>query len=186
MSFAVLRLAAPLAFVLAAFPAMAGAPVWKVDRASSELAFTAVQAGAPVEGRFEDWTAEISFDPAAPETARIRTTVNVASARTGQAQIDGTLPSDTWFDAPAFPEAVFEARGATVTGEGSYEAAGTLTIKGVSVPVSLPFALEIDGDTATAAGKLELSRDAWKIGAGIPEGTVATAVSVSFRITATR
>lgn len=186
MSFAALRLAAPLAFALAATPAFAGAPVWKVDPARSSLTFTAQQAGAPVEGRFATWTAEIAFDPDAPEAAKIRTTVDIASATTGQGQIDGALASDAWFGAQAFPQAVFEATGAKVTGEGSFEAAGTLTIKGVAVPVTLPFTLAIDGDTARAAGKVELSRDAWSIGAGVPDSTVAAAVGVAFEITATK
>lgn len=85
----------PVAFM--ASPA--AAETWSVDHASSRLAFVATQNGAPVEGVFSDWSAEITLDPADLSTARIEARVRTGSATTGQGQIDGTLPGAAWFDA---------------------------------------------------------------------------------------
>ncbi len=179
-------LAATAALLLCAGTLAAAAAPWTIDPAASSLTFTAVQGGAPVDGRFEIWTAEIDFDPATPETATIRATIETGSATTGQGQVDGVLPTAAWFDAATFPEAEFAAVGARTLGDGRYEADGTLTIKGVSVPVTLPFELSIDGGIARARGTVSLARTAWELGAGIPEGTVADEVTVTFDLTATQ
>lgn len=167
-----------------AVAAPATAAQWTVDHEKSRLGFTATQNGSKVNGAFESWTAEIDFDPAAPGTARIRTVINLSSAATGEPQVDGQITGEAWFHTAEHPQATFEATSARQREDGVYEADGSLTIKGVSVPVTLPFTLEIDGDTAKAKGEIEILRDKWSVGEGIPESTVGTAVTVNFEVTA--
>ena len=62
----------------------AAASSWTVDTSKSSLTFVATQNGSPVEGRFAGWNAEITLDPQAPETGRIRAVIDTASAATGQ------------------------------------------------------------------------------------------------------
>lgn len=172
----------PVAFM--ASPA--AAETWSVDHASSRLAFVATQNGAPVEGVFSDWSAEITLDPADLSTARIEARVRTGSATTGQGQIDGTLPGAAWFDAATTPEAVFTSSKVSEVGENSYEASGELTIKGISKSFVLPFTLTIDGDTAKAEAEVSLARTEYSVGSDIPTGTVADEVKVVLDITATR
>jgi len=83
----------------------------------------------------------------------------LASARTGDTQRDTALPQADWFDVKHFPQATFEAAGFTPKGDGAYEAAGKLTIRGVTKDAVLPFTLAITGDGATAKGHLGLVRN---------------------------
>lgn len=173
-----------LAGLLVAGPAAASD--WTVDTAESSLSFVAMQNGSPVEGRFENWSAEISLDPDNIADARIRAVVETGTAGTGQPQLDQTLSSASWFDPSSHPQAVFESSKITALGEGRYEAAGELSIKGKAVPLTLPFTLEIDGDTARARAEVPLMRLAFGIGSDIPASTVGDEVSVRIDITATR
>jgi len=55
------------------------------------------------------------------------------------------------------------------------------------VPVTLPFTLQIDGDTATMEGSITLDRRDFAIGDSMNDETnLAFAVDVAVRLTATR
>ena len=97
-----------------------------------------------------------------------------------------TLPNADWFDAAAFPEAEFTATSVARVEGTRYRATGTLAIKGISHPVSLDFTLEIDGDTAIAAGKATLNRLDYNLGSGVATDTVGDAVTVTLDLTAAR
>lgn len=176
--------AALLAIPLATAPALASD--WTVDQSASTLAFTARQNGSPLEGRFTDWSAEITFDPRALGEARIAASIGTASATTGQPQVDGTLPGASWFDAAAHPQARFVSSEIVAVGDGRFEASGTLTLKGIEMPLTLPFSLEIDGDTARAAAEVTLARTAYEVGTDVGTDTVADGVTVTLEIVATR
>ncbi|MCA1297259.1 YceI family protein [Stappia indica] len=177
-------LVAGTALVLAALPAAASD--WSVDPAASSLSFTAQQGESPVDGSFATWSAEIRLDPADLANAAIRAEIETGSATTGQMQIDQTLPSEAWFNVAAFPKAVFVSDSITATGGDSYTAAGRLTIKDHEQPLTLPFTLTIDGDTAHATAEVSVMRMLFGIGADIPAATVADEVTIRLDITATR
>lgn len=172
------------AMLVAAMPAAASS--WTVDTSKSSLTFVATQNGAPVEGRFAGWNAEITLDPQAPETGRIRAVIDTGSATTGQGQVDQTLASAAWLDPAGHPDAVFESDRITALGENRYEAAGTLTIKGTARELVLPFTLSVEGDTARARADVSMARLVFGIGSGIPEATVANDVTVRLDIVANR
>lgn len=159
-------LAALIVSLLTPLAAPAHAASWTVDPSKSKLAFSGTQTGTRFEGSFSRYTAAIDFDPDHPETSRIAVTVELASAVTGDAQRDTALPEKDWFDTGAFPQARFESNAIRKTGDGSYEATGILTIRGVSQPVVLPFTLQIDGANAHAKGRVNLLRNAFGIGQG--------------------
>ncbi|GAB4515308.1 MAG: YceI family protein [Roseibium sp.] len=166
--------------------APAAADVWTVDSQASTLGFEVAQGGSTTSGVFTDWQAQISFDPDAPESAKITARISPASATTGNPQFDGTLPGKDWFNVSGFPQAEFTASGATRVEGNSYRAAGTLTIKGISHPVALDFTLEIDGDTAKATGTATVDRLAYEIGTAVAADTVGDAVKVTLDLNATR
>jgi len=175
------------ALLLCALPAApAAADVWFVNAKQSTLGFEVAQAGSTATGVFTEWQAEITFDPEAPESARISATISPASVTTGTQQIDGTLTGKDWFDVSGFPQAEFTADGASRIEGNSYRAAGTLTIKGFSHPVALDFTLDIDGDTARAKGTATVDRLAYEIGSSAGTGTVGDTVKVTLDLTATR
>jgi polyisoprenoid-binding protein YceI len=76
---------------------------------------------------------------------------------------------------------------ARLSGANDYEAVGTLTLRGVAAPLTLPFTLQIDGTFAHAKGHAELSRRIFGIGQG-PWATdqwVAFEVGVDIDVVAT-
>ncbi|GAB4520604.1 MAG: hypothetical protein Kow00133_07180 [Amphiplicatus sp.] len=169
-------------------PAPIGASVWALDETASSLVFAATQTGERFEGRFENFSADIVFDPEDLESASISVTVDVASARTGDRQRDAALPGRDWFNAREHPAARFVSDDVVKTGENAYEALGTLTIRGVSKEVALPFTLTIDGNRAHAEGSITILRTDF----GVGQGEFATGrwvgldVEVSFVVEATR
>ena len=153
-----------VAMLVAAPPAFAA--TWTLDKSASKIGFSGSQAGTPFSGRFKTFSATIDFDPAHPETGHALVTIDPASAATGDIQRDDALPQADWFAADKFKQAVFEAKSFAAKGGDAYEAAGTLTIRGISQPLTLPFKLEIAGDTAHATGHVTLVRTKFGVGQG--------------------
>lgn len=153
-----------LGFQALALPATAAE--WAIDPAKSTIGFSGVQVGAPFSGRFERFEAKIDFDPAKPEAGRATVLVDLASARTGDVQRDQALPQKDWFDVKSASQARFEATRFVHKGRGDYEAVGTLTIRGTSRPLTLPFHFSLTGEQARATGKVGLVRTEFGVGQG--------------------
>lgn len=144
----------------------AGVARWQVDTAASRIAFSGTHTGTAFSGTFASWTADIAFDPANLPASRATVTVDLASARTGDATYDSTLPTADWLDTATSPSARFSTTAITSTGGTSYLANGMLTIRGASIPVALEFDLTIDGETARMTGRTRLRRLDFGIGRG--------------------
>ncbi len=163
-------------------------PEWRIDPAQSAIAFTARVSGQAVKGRFTRFTARIAFDPADPAMASVEVQIDIASLATGQAELDAALRGADWFDVAAHPLAIYRARGARRMEDGRYALDGTLTLRGVSRPLTLPFTLELRGRNALARAAATLDRTAFGIG---PRGaisglTVAPEVRVEIAVAARR
>ena len=171
----------------AADPALTSPVAWTVTK-GSKLGFTATWSGEALQGEFTRWSADILFSPEALDRSKLTVSIDMASAATGDAQRDQSLPSDDFFATAAHPKAVFSASRFRKTGEGKFVADGTLDLRGVKKPLSLPFSLKIDGDTATARGVTTLDRTVFGVGQGEWADTdqIAAKVKVSFALTARR
>ena len=168
--------------------AAADSPHWTVDLAKSKLGFSGTQTDQPFTGAFARYNAAIAFDPDHLESSAIKVTVDLASAATGDTQRDTALPGDDWFDVDHFPQATFVSRTIHKRPDGSYEAIGDLTLRGVTQPLTLPFTLDIKGDTAHAKGHAVLVRTAFGVGQGqwATGDYVALEVGIDVDIVATR
>jgi polyisoprenoid-binding protein YceI len=152
------------ALLVAAAPASAAE--WAVDQGKSAIKFSGVQVGAPFTGRFQRFDAKVDFDPAKPDAGHAVVLVDLTSARTGDVQRDEALPQKDWFDAKSASQARFEATRFVDKGQGNYEAVGTLTIRGTSRPLTLPFHLTLDKGQAHAIGHVGLIRTDFGVGQG--------------------
>ena len=187
-------LAAIAAIVVSAGAALAEAPDWSVQD-GSRVGFIATQGGAPVEGVFETFEAEIRFDPQALDRSRVAVTIDIASVNSESKDRDDTIRSASLFDVATWPSARFEAEGFTLNGGGDYEASGRLTMRDVTQDVVLPFTLEVAPDPdqpgrlrAVAKGELKVQRLDYGIGQGLWEDTsvVGNEVVIFIDIQATR
>ncbi|KUP91732.1 cytochrome b/b6 domain-containing protein [Tritonibacter horizontis] len=157
---------------------------WAVD--SGRLGIEVVQMGSTVSGSFADWSADITFaEPEAPGPAgRVAVTIAIPSLTLGS--VTKQAMGADYFDAETYPTADFTADIVQLD-NGDYEARGTLTIRDQSVPTTLPFTLELDGDTARMQGRTTVSRMDFNVGAGTKdEGTLAYAVDITVDLEATR
>jgi polyisoprenoid-binding protein YceI len=88
----------------------------------------------------------------------------VASASTGDADRDQTLPSDKFFSAGKFPRATFTAHAFKSMGGNRFQAVGQLTMRGVTRPLVLPFTLVITNGKARMNSETTLDRLAFGVG----------------------
>ncbi|MFI4951347.1 MAG: YceI family protein, partial [Caulobacterales bacterium] len=160
---------------------------WKVSPGSA-LTFTTSWSGDAVQGRFDKWKADILFAPEALDRSKVTVSIDTSSAQTGDAQRDASLPAPDWFDTATHPKAVFTATKFQKTGEDRYVAHGSLSLRGVTRPVDLPFRLKITGDKAQMSGDASLDRTAFGVGQGEFTATdqVPAKVAVHVQLTATR
>ena len=182
-----IRLCAAVAAAAAmGWPGGAGAAEWTIDPAASRLGFVGSQGGSRFEGSFARWHGSIVFDPAQPAAGHALITIDMASATTGESDKDQLLPQPEWFSVAEFPQAVFEANSFRAKGGNAYDAVGTLTIRGISRKVVLPFTLDLAGDGAHAKGGLDLIRSDFGVGQGSWSNPqmVALEVAVVFELSA--
>lgn len=161
---------------------------WRVDPDRSTLGFEGTWSGEPFRGTFRSWTAEVEFDPNDLEHARAVVTVDVSSLTSGEDELDMGLKGHQGFEVKAYPAATFVSSGFHRLDDGSYEATGDLTIRGISREIVLIFTLEIEGSEAHMTGKAELLRTDFGLGRGEWAGTrpVAHEVTVMVEVFATK
>ena len=157
---------------------------WTVEEGT--LSITVTQLGSPVTGSFADWQAAVDFDetPRADGThGAVEVAVSIGSLALGS--VTNQALSADFLSAEAHPTATFRAP-LTAEGDG-YVADGTLSLRGVEVPVRMPFALTLDGDLATVEGTARLDRRDYAMGETYPDETsVGFGVVVDVALTARR
>ena len=173
--------------VLATLASLAAQAQQKLVPAQSEIGFVSKQMGVPVEGRFKKFDAQITFDPAKPQTGKIAFTVDIASATLGSPEPDAELPKAEWFNTAKFPQATFQSSSIKALGGGKFEVVGKLAIKGASQDAVIPVTLTASGATTMATGSFSLKRLAYKIGEKEWADTsmVADDVQVKFKLALT-
>ncbi|MEX0373134.1 YceI family protein [Spiribacter roseus] len=149
---------------LASGPATA-ATEWSIIHDDSRLGFEATQQGGEFEGRFESFRADMRFSADDLAASGFDVRIDTASVETGSSQRDSALPNDDWFNVDAFGEATYVADTIRATEDG-YAAEGTLTIRGNSHPVTLPFTWQVDGDRAMMDGAVVIDRTRYGVGQG--------------------
>jgi len=153
-------------FISPAATFAAGPPQWKVDRAQSRVEFASSFGGAPFTGQFRRWNARIGFDPADLAHSSVVAIIDLGSAATGDQSRDSALPEQDWFYVVKFPTAKFQSNRFRKIAANRYEAIGTLTLRGVSKPLRLPFDLVIKGNVAVMKARLDINRLAFGVGQG--------------------
>jgi polyisoprenoid-binding protein YceI len=147
----------------ASCPASGGS--WRADQSAGRLTFEATQAGARFTGHFEQFTADIAFDPAAPNECSFDVTIYTASAQTGEPQRDGLLKGYDFFWVERYPAASFRGSGCQPT-ESGFGLGGELTLRGVTRPVSLGFDFQAGPDGSRLTGATTLRRLEFGVGQG--------------------
>ncbi len=178
--------AAALAGLLAASPAMAADYVQAAGTPGSNLAFATKYDGEVFAGTFPGFSTQLSFDPANPAAGSLDVAIPLAGARSGNSDRDSTLQGADFFDVGKFATARYTAKGFRALGNDQFAADGTLELRGVSKPVTLTFTWT-PGAQPVLKGKATVKRLDFGVGGGdwadtktIPDETAISTV-VTFK-----
>jgi polyisoprenoid-binding protein YceI len=162
-------------------------PRW-ASAPGGRLGFATSWSGTAIDGNFGNWNADIRFNPDALPQSKIRVTIALASANSGDGERDTTLKGSDFFDTGSHPQATWTSSSIRHLGGDRYRADGTLLLRGVSKAVPINFTLNIDGKDARVSGNASLSRLAFGVGQGEFSGTgdLPDTVSVRFNFRARR
>lgn len=111
---------------------------WQLDKAHSSVSFRVNHILAKVIGVFDDYTAEVTFDPDNPTESSFYIEIKASSINTNISKRDKHLTSGDFFDASKFPTITFQSTSVTDEGNGSYAVAGNLNVKGKAYPLTIP------------------------------------------------
>lgn len=160
-----------------ALPAAAGATNYTVQPATSTLGFAGTFQGAGFSGTFGKWTAAISYDAAHLATSKFDVNVDLASAKTGDKDRDTALPGADFFNVAKFPQAHFVTTGFRQVGA-QVVADGSLTLHGVTKPVTLNVTFKPQGTGAVLDVTGSLKRLDFGVGGGDYADTSVIAADV--------
>lgn len=164
-------------------PALAEPPAQLLP-AQSQIVFTSKQMGVPVDGSFTRFDAQVAFDPRKPEGGTVALQIDIGSATLGVPMSDAELSKPPWFDVARFPTARFEATSIRALGNGRFDMAGTLTLKGHAQPLTVPVSIAQSGGQSVATGSFVLQRLSFQVGEGewADTSVVANDVQVRFKL----
>ncbi len=170
---------------------------YTIDPTHSRIGFVARHAMVTkVRGSFNEFDGTGSFDAENPAASRLQLTIQAASIDTRNADRDGHLKSNDFFDMDTYPEITFASTAVEQTDDDEYRVTGDLTIKGVTKPVTIDFeydgtAVDPYGNTRIGLeGKTTVNRKDWGVNwnAALDAGGVLVGekVTLEFEVSAIR
>lgn len=169
----------------ASFDAPAASSQWQI--VDGTLSITIRQLGADVTGSFADWITSVDFDPGIEGDIKgsVEASIDISSLTLGSVTEQAMGPD--FFDTANNPTARFSAVITEDPDGAGYLALGTLSLKGVEVPVELPFVFIPEGDIATVRAETTLDRRDFGIGQSLgDESSLGFSVGVVIDLTALR
>lgn len=137
-----------IALATLAFAAGASAEAldYQLDKVHSQVHASVLHMGfSNSTARFSVKDGSISLDPADVGSAKVDVTLNVAGISLGDATWQEHVSAEKWFNVAAFPDARFVSSKVEKTGEKTMTVSGDLTLKGVTLPVTLQATLNQSG-----------------------------------------
>ena len=125
---------------------------YPIDNGHSTVGFSVpiLNGLSKVKGKFTDFSITLNSDEKDITKSSVVVVIKPASIDTGIERRDNHLRSADFFDVEKFPEIRFQSTRIEKRGK-SFVAHGTLTVKGVSKEIALPFS--ITGSNKDATGK---------------------------------
>ena len=119
-------------------PAAVTAGTYKIEPDHTQVVFAVDHMGFSLyRGDLSGASGSLTIDPAALGKAALSVTVPIGSIHTTSAKLDGELVSADWLDAGRYPQASFVSTHVTPGPNNTARIDGTLTLHGVSRPVTL-------------------------------------------------
>jgi polyisoprenoid-binding protein YceI len=181
---------APAAAQVASAPAGTSVPAGLPRYAQApggSLIFSFVQAGAQSKGSFKQFATEFGYDEKNLAGSSLKVTVQIASLETQDKDRNDTLAGADLFDVKKFPVATYVAS-ALVKGANGVEAAGKLTLHGVTRELRLPLTITTTATGLTLAGETTIKRLDYGVGQGDWKSTewVGDEVKLQYKVALTK
>ena len=150
----------PEAAPIAPSPAALGATrTYGVEKTGSEIKFQVKSRLKVIEGVFENWKAQVEMDPARLEALQLGVQAQSASIKTGNMLEEALIRGENFFAAEKYPEVSVASKKISTEGAGRFRMDAELTLRGMTHPVVIPFALELNGEhEAQLRGEFEFNR----------------------------
>lgn len=111
---------------------------WAIDPSHSEISFKVKHlVVTTLTGKFDAFEGALETANDDFSDANISFSADIASINTGNADRDGHLKSDDFFNAEAFPKLTFASTSFTKVGADEYKLAGNITLRDVTKPIEL-------------------------------------------------
>ena len=125
---------------IALFSIAAALPLtsYDINSDSAKVIFEIGNLGLTVEGSVDKPSGKVVFDPADLANSSVNASVKVSAVKTGIDQRDEHLQKEEYFHASKYPTMSFRSTSISKTDKG-YTAKGSLTIKGTTKTVNIPF-----------------------------------------------
>ncbi|NKM46761.1 hypothetical protein GFL91_17640 [Rhizobium leguminosarum bv. viciae] len=137
---------------------------WVIDKTKSALTYTINFSGTPTAGTIGKWDAFIEFDPDNLGAAKARIAIDAASIDFDNSFVRPNIGGDDGLQTATHPLVEVVLDHFETAGE-AYFGKGNALVRGVTVPVSVPFTMQRDGaGRAIVAGTAELDRLALGLG----------------------
>lgn len=170
---------------------------YTIDPTHSSIGFVARHAMVTkVRGSFNEFEGTGYFDADNPTSSHLQLTIQAASIDTRNADRDGHLKGNDFFDMETYPEITFASTAVDQVDAENYRVTGDLTIKGVTKPVTVDFeyngtAVDPYGNTRVGfEGKTTVNRKDWGVSwnAALDAGGVLVSekVTLEFEVSAIR
>ena len=170
---------------------------YAIDPTHSRIGFVARHAMVTkVRGSFNEFDGSGYFDAENPANSHLQLTIKAASIDTRNADRDGHLRSNDFFDMETYPEITFASTAVEQVDAENYRVTGDLTIKGVTKPVTVDFeytgtAVDPYGNQRIGLeGKTTVNRKDWGVNwnAALEAGGVLVSekVTLEFEVSAIR
>ncbi len=143
---------------------------YTIDPAHSRIGFVARHAMiTKVRGSFDEFEGSGELDSVNPTNSSFQLTIKTASIDTRNADRDGHLKSNDFFDMEKYPEITFQSTRVEPVDATHFDVTGDLTIKETTKPVTVP--LEFTGAAVDPfgnhriglEGSTEINRKDWGV-----------------------
>ena len=159
---------------------------WAIVPAKSKIQFKTTLYNAEFTTDLPDVTGDIVFNPDDLAKSNVKVRVGTKDISSGDTERDSTMKGADWLDSENYPDIWFVSDKFEKADDGNYVAVGTLSVKGKTMPLILPFTLELQDKTAHMVATVTVSRLDFGIGEGSwsDEQTVGHNVTIFIDLTA--
>lgn len=179
--------AAAATLVFSTFASVQAAQFTTVDAKASRVEFSYHQMNVKMAGEFRELDATtFSFDSDKPADSRVAIKIPMSSIDAGYSEANAEVEKSEWLDTAAHPLAQFVSDSVEALGGNDYKVSGQLTIKGKTLPVSVPFTFAQQSGSGVFEGAFTFKRGDFGIGEGAWRdfGIVANNIEIKFHIVA--